>query len=206
MLIYKITNIKNGKIYIGKTTKSLDERFSRHCYSVKYGSSTHLHNSMRKHGRESFRMDLVEECIDDIDDRERFYIETLSPEYNMTIGGDGGDTSKSPNFIRAIEEHHSVRSEYPGRRMLGKNHSKETKIKQSKAIKSHWDSLSKEDRLSRSKSVSGEKNGMYGKTPKNSLQIKFDDVIYQSIAEASRATGHSAKYLKKHGKIYYEQV
>ena len=29
--IYKITNHINGKIYVGQTTKSLKERFQKHC-------------------------------------------------------------------------------------------------------------------------------------------------------------------------------
>ena len=29
--IYKITNKLNGKVYIGQTVQSLEERFQRHC-------------------------------------------------------------------------------------------------------------------------------------------------------------------------------
>ena len=46
-----------------------------------------------------------------------------------------------------------------------------------------------------------DKNGMYGKTPKNSVKISYNGIEYKSIAEASRKTGHSAAYLKKHGVI-----
>jgi predicted GIY-YIG superfamily endonuclease len=31
MIIYKITNVKNGKFYIGKTTRTLNTSFKEHC-------------------------------------------------------------------------------------------------------------------------------------------------------------------------------
>jgi predicted GIY-YIG superfamily endonuclease len=31
MVVYKITNNVNGKTYIGKTSRSLEKRFSEHC-------------------------------------------------------------------------------------------------------------------------------------------------------------------------------
>lgn len=32
--IYKITNLINGKIYIGKTTSSIEERWKEYIYSI----------------------------------------------------------------------------------------------------------------------------------------------------------------------------
>ena len=31
MIIYKITNLKNDKFYIGKTTRNVEIRFKEHC-------------------------------------------------------------------------------------------------------------------------------------------------------------------------------
>jgi group I intron endonuclease len=204
MFIYKIENKIDGKFYIGKTSKTLEERFRKHLYNHLDGQ-TYLYKAMRKHGIENFDISLVEEVTEDLDLREKYWIAELNPTYNMTVGGDGGDTSSSPNFKFGIQQHHYTRTDYPGSRMLGKTHTSETKRKQSEKRTEHWNSLSDEERENRSKKITGQKNGMYGKLPKNSLQIMFNGVKYSSISEASQVTGHSGKYLKKHGEIYNEQ-
>ena len=33
-IVYKITNVLNGKIYIGITTRTLEERWQQHCYDA----------------------------------------------------------------------------------------------------------------------------------------------------------------------------
>lgn len=92
MYIYKITNIKNSKFYIGKTAKSnIDDRWRRHIYdSKKYKSK--LYNAINKYGKKCFTIEVIEE-INDIsllNEREKYWIKSLEPEYNMTEGGDGG--------------------------------------------------------------------------------------------------------------------
>lgn len=97
-IIYQITNLVNGKIYIGKTTKSLEERFKRHFYNHT-SLNTHLYKSMRKHGFTNFSIELLEVADQSIiNDRECYWISKLNPHYNMTKGGDGGDTSSSINY------------------------------------------------------------------------------------------------------------
>jgi group I intron endonuclease len=203
MYVYKITNKINNKIYIGKTTKSVEERFAKHRYNSADGN-THLYKSMRKYGVHNFDISIIEECVSDLDEREIFWIQTLSPEYNMTSGGEGGDTSSSPNYKDAMIKHHRNRTTYPGARMLGKTHTIETKSKQSTKRKEYWDNLSEDDREKRTRKISGGKNGMFGKTPKNSVLVTFDGVLYKSITAAAKATGHSAHYIKKHGVLHNE--
>ena len=122
MIIYQITNNINGKKYIGKTTKSVEERYRKHLYNHKEGN-THLYNAMRKHGVENFSIEIIEHT-QNLDEREKFWIYTLSPEYNMTKGGDGGDTSSSPNFISSMKKYHESKSResYATYGMLGKKH------------------------------------------------------------------------------------
>ena len=52
----------------------------------------------------------------------------------MTEGGDGGDTSKSPNFIKAIKEYHAnqPRERYATYGMLDKKQTQTAKDKISK--------------------------------------------------------------------------
>jgi group I intron endonuclease len=87
--IYMITNLKDGKRYVGKTTGTIQGRWTKHVSASKT-SQTYLHNAIRKHGREAFKLEMVEEVeVRNIDARERFHIEALNPEYNLTKGGDG---------------------------------------------------------------------------------------------------------------------
>lgn len=136
MIIYQITNIVNQKIYIGKTTKTADERLRKHFYSAKYGSNTYLHRAMRKHGIQAFQICILEEC-ENFDMREEHWIQELKPHYNMTLGGDGGDTSHSPNYISAMKAHHETRSRdsYATRGMLGKQMPEASKKKISQSNK-----------------------------------------------------------------------
>jgi len=87
-MIYLVTNRKNGKRYIGKTSRGLNVRWYHHCRSAKYGSLTYFHRAIRKYGDESFELAVLDEEYSNA--AERRWIEQLRPEYNMTEGGDGG--------------------------------------------------------------------------------------------------------------------
>ena len=93
---------------------------------------------MRKYGVDVFTAELLEYNIqDDLDGRERYWIQTLKPEYNMTEGGEGGDTSSSPKYKKAMAEYHSnkPREEYATNGFKGKTWSDEhrKKFSQSKS-------------------------------------------------------------------------
>lgn len=111
MIIYKIQNNVNGNFYIGKTKKTADQRFKRHYYNHKDGK-TYLYKAMRKYGFDNFSIEVLEETID-LDNRERFWIKTLQPRYNMTEGGDGGDTSKSFNYKSGMSKRNISGSNNP---------------------------------------------------------------------------------------------
>ena len=51
--IYKIINKINNKIYIGKTTQSIEDRFNQHKNKSKK-LNTHLYNAMRTYGISNF--------------------------------------------------------------------------------------------------------------------------------------------------------
>lgn len=92
--IYKITNKVNNDFYIGKTSKTIEERFAKHISNHKSNIQTHLYRAFHKYGCENFSIELLEEILDEtkVNDKEIEYISKLSPQYNMTKGGDGGNT------------------------------------------------------------------------------------------------------------------
>lgn len=55
--IYKITNLINGKVYIGQTTQPIEKRFKSHCYK---DGCTKLYNAMKKYGKSNFSIELLE--------------------------------------------------------------------------------------------------------------------------------------------------
>ena len=93
--IYKITNKLNGKVYIGKTEKTIQERWNEHCHDYAKNSESHrpLYKAMIKYGVENFYIEEVEKCSsDDLANREVYWIEhfgSFKYGYNATIGGDG---------------------------------------------------------------------------------------------------------------------
>lgn len=75
--VYKITNKKNGSIYIG-SARFLGRRFSVHRSTLESGNhdNLHLQRSYKKYGAENFEFDVIE-CVD-IDvllEREQFYLD-----------------------------------------------------------------------------------------------------------------------------------
>ena len=97
-LVYKITNIANGHSYVGWTNKSnAHDRWKIHLQSAKRGQESHFYNAIRKYGVESFIVEELENGEDDDymkNTREPYWI-NLFGYYNMTKGGDGGETSTS---------------------------------------------------------------------------------------------------------------
>lgn len=92
MLIYKITNDINSKLYIGQTTKTLEERIKSHRNSFVSGKDTHLYRAMRKYGWEKFHFHTIAEVNDQetLNGLEAFYIakyDTIRNGYNMARGG-----------------------------------------------------------------------------------------------------------------------
>lgn len=137
MDIYKITNTITEDFYVGKTGVGIDKRFRKHCYNSNNGVITFLYNAMRKYGELNFSIEIIESNIPKsiIDDRETYWITSLKPKYNMTTGGEGGDTSSSPKFKQSMKEYHSrkPREEYVTNGFKGKKLSLEAKEKISKS-------------------------------------------------------------------------
>ena len=96
ILIYKITNTINNKVYIGLTTCTLEYRWSRHITeSRNQNNKKHLYKSMRKYGVENFTIEEIDKTDDfkELGILERYYIsyyDSKNPDkgYNLTAGGE----------------------------------------------------------------------------------------------------------------------
>ena len=94
--IYCITNILNQKKYIGKTTKTVEQRFKEHCNDSKRKrcEKRPLYNAMNKYGINNFIVETLKECDNDkLEKYEQYYIKKFNTYghtgYNATKGGDG---------------------------------------------------------------------------------------------------------------------
>lgn len=106
-VIYK-AEFPNGKVYIGKT-KDFDDRKIKHSYSTRY-YNTKLTNAIKKYGFESIKWDIIFETDDPelINKKESELIikyDSIKNGYNISTGGDGGDTiSNNPRRLDIIRQ------------------------------------------------------------------------------------------------------
>ena len=91
--IYKITNLKDNKIYIGQST-DIKTRWSNHIKAaLKIDSIAHsrVHDAMGEEGIWNFTFELLEQCPKEkLNEREKYYIEFYQSNiygYNKTAGG-----------------------------------------------------------------------------------------------------------------------
>jgi hypothetical protein len=106
--IYKLSSSECNESYIGLTTLTLDERFIQHKISARKGAGSLLHQSMIRHGVETFSISLIEDCVPvtELAEREKFYISnlnTLAPNgLNNSAGGQLGGSRGIATIINGI--------------------------------------------------------------------------------------------------------
>lgn len=111
--IYLITNLQNGKQYVGATRRSAFIRFKEHFVESKnVNSKSPLHHDMRKYGLPNFSLTILESGMDDskICEREKYYIskyDTFKSGYNCTVGGSGVEGYKHTSVdIQKMSDSH----------------------------------------------------------------------------------------------------
>lgn len=108
MLIYKAENIINGKMYIGQTVKSLEERKQQHLLNAKKGKGYKFQEALRYCGVDNFKWTILEEVstIQQLNERENYWIEyykSYENGYNLTKGD-----SNPMNFSKSKQHHDKV--------------------------------------------------------------------------------------------------
>jgi len=79
MIIYKITNLINDKIYIGQDIRNNPNYF---------GSGKLIKKAVKKYGKENFRKDIIEYCtsIENMNEREVYWIDCFNSTDRKNIG------------------------------------------------------------------------------------------------------------------------
>lgn len=173
--IYKITNSKNNKVYIGQTIKSRPtDRYSQHKYLANHPEQekgiSYLHRAMLNDGLENFIFDIIEEVDNNrLDEREIFWIKeynSLAPNgYNISSGGGG---TPGHSRIQTLDER---KKRQQSNRQFYIEHP-EAKIASSERTKNLWRDENYRKQVTESnrkyyqehpEKFKGENNPMYGK-------------------------------------------
>jgi group I intron endonuclease len=172
--IYRCANIITGKVYIGYTGLTIEDRITKHRYNVNGGLRTKFYNSIRKYGWDSFSWEVIYQSFDQEHTHkimEPFFINdhnSVTEGYNTQPGGEGGDVSSSENYKEAMKNRDISGEKNPmhGRRgelsprygITGADHPNFGKPAPNRGIPN-----SEEQKKKQSKSMSGSKNPMFGK-------------------------------------------
>ena len=133
--IYRITNLINGKTYIGQHKyKDLNDDYM--------GSGVHLKRAQKKYGIENFKKDIlvfgiVKKSFIDLLEKEyiKFYRSIGKAEYNIADGGQGGSLNKGKHFSEGHKRKLSEARMGERNPQYGKPLSEEHKRKISEACK-----------------------------------------------------------------------
>ncbi len=167
--IYKIRNIKNEKLYIGQTTIGHEKRFRNHINNaLKYNKNgcPILEAAIRKHGADSFEIELLETCnIEELNDLEAYYIDAfdcvIPNGYNLMTGGGNG------------RKHSQLTKERMTKTRTGKKHSQITRERMSEA--------------QRGKKVSNSTKKLWSQIRKKQTTPNYPDEIKNSMEELNLA-------------------
>lgn len=121
--IYKITNIINGKTYIGQSV-NIEKRFKTHktnAFNKKNKEYNKLlYRAFRKYGIENFIFEIIEECPKEmLNEKESHYIKLYNSNingYNLTNGGEyeifGQKGEKHNNHKLLEQDVYNIREDY----------------------------------------------------------------------------------------------
>ena len=220
-IVYQAKNDTNNKLYIGITTRRLEERIAEHKYDSfnrVNSNMTYFHRAIHKYGINHFSFEILEtvysdnktELIHKLNKLERYYIQKYDTKnknkgYNLTDGGEGVSGYKlTPEHRAIVSKTHkgkSLSDEHKARIRefmrsdknpnIGRHQSDEAKRKISEANKGR---------------LAGDKNPMYGKKRPDLTQRNIDSgyrvcqispITYEiinrwdSLRAASRDTGYA---------------
>jgi group I intron endonuclease len=100
MIVYKVTNLVNGKIYIGRTISTLEKRKHDHLmeasHSYREGFNAPIHKAIREFGEDNFKWEIIDRVIfqEYLILCEAKHIEKLNSKIPHGYNVRGGDTIK----------------------------------------------------------------------------------------------------------------
>ena len=188
MIIYKTTNLINGKIYIGQDTKNNPNYL---------GSGKILKFALKKYGIENFKKEILEECLtlDELNELEKYWINKFNSTddnigYNLSFGGQSGwmlgvKHSDETKLNYSLNRKGKLLGEKNG--MFGKHHTEESKKKMGKPKDGEKNGMFGKNHTEESKKklhdkMLGNKNPFYGKKHSEETKNKLSDIAKKRIS------------------------
>lgn len=196
--VYRITNLVNGKTYVGQHTVKRGRTITSDTY---WGSGKVLCKAFKKYGKENFKKEILisgEFLKEEIDELEKEYIKleklNKKAEYNLAAGGEGGDLSEFINY-KSQERNSKISKALKGKcnnpkgypAFKGCHHSDETKQKMSEKAKTRV----------------GNKNSSFGKYWwTNGKENVKSEICPDGFWKGRTFTGKQLENLKKSGSLH----
>lgn len=165
MFVYLVTNLVNGKMYVGKTTLTIEERWRYHLQNARAGLPYHLYRAIRKYRPDSFIVEALVEADNEetLNTLERLWIISLGTHsttfgYNMTFGGDGGAPTEEVRRkmrAKALGRPTSARQKEVTRGLFK---GKPKSVAQRQKMAAHWDSDRREEQAEVARRVNATEN------------------------------------------------
>lgn len=179
--IYKITNMVNGKCYIGKSL-DVEKRIYQHKNNI--NSRPYLQNAISKYGIDNFTFEVIEDNLSKTEygDREIYWIKyynSMSPNgYNLTSGGENKPGCKLSDITK-----HKISIA-----KMGKKRSLETRMKMSKSAKIKLFTQEHKEHMRLSKL--GKNNSFYGKHHTDESKRKMSEKLSGTNSPNYGKIGH----------------
>jgi group I intron endonuclease len=175
-ILYRVTNLANGKTYIGITTKGLRKRFKVHRDAAGQGRGAVIGAAIRKYGKDNFHFETLIVCPtwEYAKEMECRCIAAFRPEYNLTAGGDGCLGYKhTPASLKRLSEANKGKKKPPKPPT-----SEEYRKKMSEARYRYW---AKRPHSRKSYLKNGPRRGI--------MVLDGTGTVYESIMHAARSHG-----------------
>lgn len=199
-LVYQITNLVNGKIYIGKHS-------TKNPYDNYMGSGKRIELAIKKYEIKNFTKEILF-CFDKEDDAFLKESEIVNQEfidrddtYNVILGGKGLQKSSFPSEKTRNKISKALKGKMAGEKnpMYGKTHNKETRKRLSEmhlGERNHnfGKHLSQETKSKISKALKGKHKNF--KRPRNPLSQEHKDNISKALKGRVLTEEHKRKLSK----------
>lgn len=191
--IYLITNLINGKQYVGQTIRGYLHRWKGHCMyanrKVDRTSPQLIDKVIDKYGIENFKVELLETVpIIQKDIKEQYYIEkydTYNNGYNLTIGGDYNPMTDINVKNKHLQKMQSLEHRLKVSKSVRDRLTPELRKLYGEGTKNRWNNWSLEER---NNCIKGFNNYNNSRKQKVAIVDENDNIIevFESCADACK--------------------
>lgn len=191
-IVYRHTNKKNGKVYIGMTCRTMAARWNEG-----YRNNPHFHRAIKKYGWDGFDHEIIAENLskEEAEETERFYIAlhdstNVEKGYNIALGGNsiGKHSEETKRKMSESQKGRKFTEEHKKNLSIahkGQKQSAEQRAKNSERMKGNKYTLGFRHSDETKKKMSDVRKGKNGKP----VICLFDSRKFNSVLEAAEFYG-----------------